>query len=37
VRWGEQEVSMGEMRNSYKNVPENLKGRDLLGDLSVDG
>jgi hypothetical protein len=28
---------MREMRNAYKILLENLKGRDHLGDLGVDG
>jgi hypothetical protein len=28
---------IGEMRNAYKNWSDNLKGRDHLEDLGVDG
>jgi hypothetical protein len=34
--WGHA-IHMGEMRNVYKFWSENLKGRDYLEDLDVDG
>jgi hypothetical protein len=37
MRWVGHVAHMGEMRNAYKIWLENLKGRDHLEDLGVDG
>jgi hypothetical protein len=37
MRWAEQVVRMVEIRNTYKLLSENLKGRDHSEDLGVGG
>jgi len=37
MRWVRHVTYMGEMRNTYKILPENLKGSDHLEDLGVIG
>jgi hypothetical protein len=34
---GRRGACMGDMRNAYKSLSENLKEREHLGDVSIDG
>jgi hypothetical protein len=35
IRWAELEASMGEVRNAYKFLPGNQKGRNCVGDVGM--
>jgi hypothetical protein len=37
IGWAGHIACMGKMKNEYQNLSENLKGRDHLEDLGVDG
>jgi hypothetical protein len=37
IRWVGHVTHRGEMRNAYKILVTNLKGRDHLGDISING